>query len=84
MGSAGRPDEPLLYLTTIGHRTGRPHRIEIWFAAHGGRPWLCPARECLAGSGHSCTTLAQAPIRQQPDEQGAKPSAYRGSWHDPE
>jgi deazaflavin-dependent oxidoreductase (nitroreductase family) len=32
--------EPFLYLTTIGRRTGRPHRIEIWFAAHGGRLYL--------------------------------------------
>ena len=24
------------YLTTTGRRTGRPHRIEIWFAAPGG------------------------------------------------
>lgn len=24
--------EPYAYLTTIGRRTGRPHRIEIWFA----------------------------------------------------
>jgi deazaflavin-dependent oxidoreductase (nitroreductase family) len=32
--------EPLLYLTTIGRRTGRPHRIEIWFAAHDGGLYL--------------------------------------------
>lgn len=32
--------EPYLYLTTIGRRTGRPHRIEIWFAAHEGRLYL--------------------------------------------
>jgi deazaflavin-dependent oxidoreductase (nitroreductase family) len=32
--------EPFLYLTTIGRRTGRPHRIEIWFAAHDGRLYL--------------------------------------------
>jgi deazaflavin-dependent oxidoreductase (nitroreductase family) len=25
--------EPFCYLTTIGRRTGRPHTIEIWFAA---------------------------------------------------
>ena len=33
-------DEPYAYLTTIGRRTGRPHRIEIWFAAQGGRMYL--------------------------------------------
>ena len=32
--------EPFLYLTTTGRRTGRPHRIEIWFAAHEGRLYL--------------------------------------------
>lgn len=32
--------EPYLYLTTTGRRTGRPHRIEIWFAAHEGRLYL--------------------------------------------
>src|SRR5215210_7055596 len=32
--------EPFLYLTTIGRRTGQPHRIEIWFAAHDGRLYL--------------------------------------------
>ena len=32
--------EPYAYLTTIGRRTGRPHRIEIWFAAQDGRLYL--------------------------------------------
>jgi deazaflavin-dependent oxidoreductase (nitroreductase family) len=32
--------EPFLYLTTIGRRTGQPHRIEIWFAEHDGRLYL--------------------------------------------
>jgi deazaflavin-dependent oxidoreductase (nitroreductase family) len=32
--------EPYLDLTTIGRRTGRPHRIEIWFAAQEGRLYL--------------------------------------------
>ena len=32
--------EPLLSLTTVGRRTGRPHRIEIWFAEHNGRLYL--------------------------------------------
>jgi deazaflavin-dependent oxidoreductase (nitroreductase family) len=27
-------------LTTIGRRTGRPHRIEIWFAVEDGRLYL--------------------------------------------
>ncbi len=29
-----------VYVTTIGRRTGRPHRIEIWFAALDGRLYL--------------------------------------------
>ena len=28
------------YLTTIGRKTGRPHRIEIWFALHEGRIYM--------------------------------------------
>ena len=32
--------EPFLYLTTRGRRSGRPHRIEIWFAAHDGLLYL--------------------------------------------
>ena len=36
--------EPFLYLTTVGRRTGQAHRIEMWFAARGGRLYL------LAGS----------------------------------
>jgi deazaflavin-dependent oxidoreductase (nitroreductase family) len=32
--------EPYVHLTTIGRRTGRPHRIEIWFAAQDGRVYL--------------------------------------------
>jgi len=32
--------KPYTYLTTIGRRTGRPHRIEIWFAAHNERLYL--------------------------------------------
>ena len=32
--------EPYAYLTTTGHRTGRPHRIEIWFGAQDGRMYL--------------------------------------------
>jgi deazaflavin-dependent oxidoreductase (nitroreductase family) len=45
----GRPlgvDEPGLadleyaYLTTTGRSSGRPHRIEIWFAMHAGVVYL--------------------------------------------
>jgi alpha-L-arabinofuranosidase len=32
--------ESYLYLTTIGRRTGRPHRIEIWFSAHDNKLYL--------------------------------------------
>ena len=32
--------EPFAYLTTTGRRTGRPHRIEIWFAAEDGRVYM--------------------------------------------
>ncbi|MCO5221457.1 MAG: nitroreductase family deazaflavin-dependent oxidoreductase [Thermomicrobiales bacterium] len=32
--------EPFAYLTTIGRRTGEPHRIEIWFAVEDGVVYL--------------------------------------------
>jgi hypothetical protein len=43
--SAAPMDESLesaeyAYLTTIGHLTGRTHRIEIWFVAHDGSVWV--------------------------------------------
>jgi len=31
---------PFVYLTTIGRRTGAPHRIEIWFAVEDGVMYL--------------------------------------------
>jgi deazaflavin-dependent oxidoreductase (nitroreductase family) len=37
--------EEYCYLTTTGRVTGRPHRIEIWFALHDGTVYL------LAGDG---------------------------------
>ena len=33
-------DLPFAYLTTIGRRTGAPHRIEIWFAIGQGVLYL--------------------------------------------
>jgi hypothetical protein len=30
-------NEIFLYLTTIGHKSGKPHPIEIWFVEHEGR-----------------------------------------------
>ena len=33
-------DEQVLYLTTIGHKTGLPREIEIWFVAFSGRFYL--------------------------------------------
>ena len=32
--------EPVCYLTTTGRRTGRPHRIEIWFIEDDGAVYL--------------------------------------------
>jgi deazaflavin-dependent oxidoreductase (nitroreductase family) len=33
-------NEPFAYLTTTGRRSGRPHRIEIWFAIADGCLYL--------------------------------------------
>ena len=32
--------EKYLYLTTTGHKTGRPHEIEIWYVEHQGAYYL--------------------------------------------
>jgi deazaflavin-dependent oxidoreductase (nitroreductase family) len=29
-----------LYLTTTGWKSGKPHEIEIWYVAHGGRYYI--------------------------------------------
>ena len=41
--TASRPawaDESFCYVTTTGRVSGRPHRIEIWFAYEDGRVYL--------------------------------------------
>jgi deazaflavin-dependent oxidoreductase (nitroreductase family) len=40
-------DEDFAYLTTVGRKSGRRHRVEIWFALHGRRVYL------LSGGGDS-------------------------------
>ena len=37
-------DHPFTYLTTIGRRTGKAHRIEIWFVIDDGSAWLLTER----------------------------------------
>lgn len=32
--------EPYAFLTTVGRRTGRQHRIQIWFAVHDERIYV--------------------------------------------
>jgi deazaflavin-dependent oxidoreductase (nitroreductase family) len=34
------PNDDYCYLTTTGRQTGRPHRIEIWYAADGETLYL--------------------------------------------
>ena len=40
MTIADLADTEYCYLTTKGRRTGRPHRIEIWFVAHADAAYL--------------------------------------------
>ncbi len=47
----GAGDLPFCYLTTKGRITGRPHRIEIWFALHDGVVYV------LAGDGDRSDTV---------------------------
>jgi deazaflavin-dependent oxidoreductase (nitroreductase family) len=42
-----QPGDEYCYLTTTGRRSGRRHRIEIWYAAHGDTLYL------LSGGGRS-------------------------------
>jgi len=43
---SGDTSSPFCYLTTTGRSSGNPHRIEIWFALHGGVVYLlCGGRE---------------------------------------
>lgn len=44
--------EPFAYLTTTGRRSGRPHRIEIWFGLRGRTLYL------LSGGGHGADWVA--------------------------
>jgi len=40
LASATVQREQVCYVTTVGRRSGRPHTIEIWFAAEGGSLYL--------------------------------------------
>jgi deazaflavin-dependent oxidoreductase (nitroreductase family) len=39
------PEPPFLYLTTSGWKTGRQHKIEIWFVEYNGRYYIISERE---------------------------------------
>lgn len=36
--------ETFLYLTTIGHQSGNPHTIEIWYVEHDGAYYMVSER----------------------------------------
>jgi deazaflavin-dependent oxidoreductase (nitroreductase family) len=36
--------QQFLYLTTTGRKTGKPHKIEIWFVARDGKYYLVSER----------------------------------------
>jgi deazaflavin-dependent oxidoreductase (nitroreductase family) len=42
---AAPADHDFCYLTTVGRISGRPHRIEIWFALHEGTVYLLSGGE---------------------------------------
>ena len=46
MGTPGHDRHSVLDLTTVGRVSGRPHTIEIWFAAHGSTLYM------LSGGGN--------------------------------
>ncbi len=41
--------EHFFYLTTTGRTTGQPRQIEIWFAEHAGRYYLCSEKREQSG-----------------------------------
>ena len=51
--------EEYCYVTTTGRVTGKPHRIEIWFALDGATLYI------LAGGGHSSDWVKN--IKRQPE-----------------
>ncbi len=54
-----QPYKPeFLYLTTIGHKTGNPHEIEIWYVPYSGRYYL--VAEGREGS-HSVQNIRRNP-----------------------
>jgi deazaflavin-dependent oxidoreductase (nitroreductase family) len=62
------------YLTTTGRRTGRPHRIEIWYATDGDTLFL------LAGGGRSSDwvqNLLADPTVQVEVDGGTRPARAR-------
>lgn len=46
---AAHADADVLYLTTIGHRSGLPRSIEIWFTYHAGKLYLNAERWRASG-----------------------------------
>ena len=62
MSEAAEAEQPFhrndyCYLTTTGRRTGRPHRIEIWYAADGYTLYA------PAGRGWQVVGLGAEPVR---------------------
>ena len=39
------PEAQFLYLSTLGWKTGKKHRIEIWFVEHNGRYYVVSERK---------------------------------------
>ena len=40
MSVSGVADEKYIYLTTKGRKTGKPHKVELWFAVAGEKIYL--------------------------------------------
>lgn len=70
-------DESFCYVTTTGRRTGKPHRIEIWFAAEGMTIYI------LAGGGEKADWVRNARANPSvPVEIGGR--AFQGTARVPE
>ncbi len=51
------------YLTTFGHKTGRPHEIEIWFAVTGGKIYMLSGRRDVSDWVKNILTNPEVSVR---------------------
>ncbi len=72
-----------LYLTTTGHRSGKPHQIEIWYVEHDGRYYIISEKREAAHWVRNIRADAALRFRlgdTMTDDAGAELTEGRGSF----